>query len=455
MFPIHVHDGESEVPDDPILYIIAKDGIYLRKKLGLIESQVKVDKISILEPVETYAAMDIEKIPADLVAQIWTFFADVYDDLRSEVNVLLYYHEENKEYWIRVPFQKVSAAGVSYENFELTMPEYLYIGTIHSHANFGAFHSGTDKNDEANFDGLHITIGDNGKEKRSISASIVVNGARVLVDPSDYMEGITLVETEVPVTSYYSYYGGFFQIHKGRMKHKSETEKPKTRIEKGWVLEVEDELKTYPEVWNEFVEKQVVTYTRGYSNFLGKHMGAAASSISPSYQITGQRQLTMGEPRKEDTTLTQESLFPELDYFKTGRTNYSSQGVYVTGDSRDPSDPDEFTEDPMVEEDIVLLFLDEAVNNTACETCMHKNDMLEVMCTTVEDMETDGWFSDEPPKWDELEDLQNVDMTMNAAGDFSLSHSEQDEFLPASKWEDDEIYPCELGDVELDFIRKI
>jgi hypothetical protein len=36
---------------------------------------------------------------------------------------------------------------------------YRVMGTIHSHSNFSAFHSGVDDNDEENFDGLHITIG--------------------------------------------------------------------------------------------------------------------------------------------------------------------------------------------------------------------------------------------------------------------------------------------------------
>lgn len=36
---------------------------------------------------------------------------------------------------------------------------YELIGTIHSHCDFAAFHSGVDDADEINFDGLHITIG--------------------------------------------------------------------------------------------------------------------------------------------------------------------------------------------------------------------------------------------------------------------------------------------------------
>lgn len=41
----------------------------------------------------------------------------------------------------------------------LTNAGYGIFGTIHSHCDFAAFHSGVDDNDEQDFDGIHITIG--------------------------------------------------------------------------------------------------------------------------------------------------------------------------------------------------------------------------------------------------------------------------------------------------------
>ena len=52
-----------------------------------------------------------------------------------------------------------------------------------------AFHSGTDDADEANFDGVHITVGklDSVPE---YSCSIVVQGVRRKCDPSDLIDGM-------------------------------------------------------------------------------------------------------------------------------------------------------------------------------------------------------------------------------------------------------------------------
>ena len=70
------------------------------------------------------------------------------------------------------------------------MENFLCVGTIHSHCDFGAFHSGTDIGDEEDFDGLHVTFGHNNLVEFSISATIVVNGNRLQVDPLEVLEGI-------------------------------------------------------------------------------------------------------------------------------------------------------------------------------------------------------------------------------------------------------------------------
>ena len=77
------------------------------------------------------------------------------------------------------------------------MEGYLRVGTIHSHCDFGAFHSGTDINDEADFDGLHVTFGHNNRDIFTISASIVVNNIRKSVEPMDFIEGVEKKEVGV------------------------------------------------------------------------------------------------------------------------------------------------------------------------------------------------------------------------------------------------------------------
>ncbi len=190
MFNVYVNDGNlKEFPSDSICYIVAKGGIYLKKELDNISSLTKVNKVDCLEELQSYAKLNLPKIPAEKFARIVDFFRKVYDEHRSEGVVILYLNPENKNIRIVVPKQEVGGASADYDA-DFTVENYERIGTIHSHANFGAFHSGIDTNDEENFDGLHITVGNVADKAVSISSCVVVNGERFKVAPEDYIDGI-------------------------------------------------------------------------------------------------------------------------------------------------------------------------------------------------------------------------------------------------------------------------
>ena len=113
---------------------------------------------------EELTEIRLPKLPYDLYKQIYSFFKSVYTEHKSEVAVLLWYNFERKDWFIEVPKQKVSGASVNYdrdleENKKLESKGYICVGSIHSHCEMGAFHSGTDDGDEYNFDGFHMTIG--------------------------------------------------------------------------------------------------------------------------------------------------------------------------------------------------------------------------------------------------------------------------------------------------------
>jgi len=84
MFKIHINDGTKEMPTDDIFYVIAKEGIFLKKKLGVMESLAPVQNISILESVAKSARMHIPPLPA-------RSFAKVIDFENIEVKQLFYY----------------------------------------------------------------------------------------------------------------------------------------------------------------------------------------------------------------------------------------------------------------------------------------------------------------------------------------------------------------------------
>ena len=127
-----------------------------------------VAKISEYKPEiklkESLGEIKLPLIPNELFEKIKHFFQEVYKKHKSEVAILLWYNFEIEDWKIEVPKQTVSGSSVNYNRDKeisdtLTNDGYVCVGSIHSHCEMGAFHSGTDDSDEYQFDGLHITIG--------------------------------------------------------------------------------------------------------------------------------------------------------------------------------------------------------------------------------------------------------------------------------------------------------
>jgi len=246
---IYINNGE-EIPSDDTCYIIGKNGIYLKKTLDLIESLTPVDKISFLEDVQTFAKIKIPKLPIKLFANILGFFRDVYKLYSSESVVLLYYNKNDKSYKVFVPEQEVSCASLSYKS-DNTIQNYLLVGSIHSHANMSAFHSGTDVHDEEKFDGLHITIGKvNDNEFFDVCGSIAVNGMRVVIDPMEYVDGLEARE----YTNFFpTMFRPGFEINDGIKLYKKDV-----KSNTGYVLNTIEENFKYPDKWLKKVSKKEI-----------------------------------------------------------------------------------------------------------------------------------------------------------------------------------------------------
>jgi hypothetical protein len=197
LFPVYVYEEGMELPKEGTYFVVAGNGCFLHKNTGIVGCLTKVENVSILDELNAGLTVtcDLPPLPGQFVFLIKKFFELVVKNYTTEATTTLYYNKTTKEYRIHVPLQKVSHASVVYDR---TPPAdfdgFISVGTIHSHCDFGAFHSGVDVNDEEFFDGLHCTFGNNNKEEFSVSASIVVNGNRVLVDPLLYLNGLTKAE---------------------------------------------------------------------------------------------------------------------------------------------------------------------------------------------------------------------------------------------------------------------
>lgn len=277
MFQVVINDGQTEMPDDDVYYIVGKEGIYLKKKIGVMDSIAPVSQISTLQSVASSARMRISKIPGPKFAKVIEFFRAVFKECYGEAIVLLFYNEEKKTHTIIPPHQKVSGGSCDY-NRGITIDGLTMIGTIHSHASMSAFHSGVDDKDEETFDGLHITIGNMRDQEVSISASIVANGYRVMIDPCDYVDQLSLTKdidekVEKATTTIYKYEGGKLVKDDQKTSRYSYSQR---RYDKRYVVEVTDHQKRFNQKWMKVVEK-------GHYNYRGAGVGFSQQGWGGNY----------------------------------------------------------------------------------------------------------------------------------------------------------------------------
>lgn len=196
-YPVYHYEEGTTLPDSGIYYVLAGNGVFMHKDMGVMKGLVRVDGVDFLKDVENQnVRWTGPKIPFEVAYKIKRFFNIVVQKYRAEACTVLYLHETTQEFKVGVPQQEVSHSSVRYRRDALThgLDGFFPVGTIHSHADFNAFHSGTDEHDEESFDGLHLTFGHNHNENISISASVVMNGQRVQVDPAAVLDGVEAVE---------------------------------------------------------------------------------------------------------------------------------------------------------------------------------------------------------------------------------------------------------------------
>jgi len=158
-------------------FVVARDGLYLRKRSLLGLSQTKVGRVAHLPDGREFVDYALPRVPSDLMARAVGFFRAVYRLHHTEAAVLLVWRAGSFD--LAVPAQKVSSVSVSFDvsAANLTAGSRV-VGTMHSHGGFTAYASTTDEDDEAELDGLHVVVGDLDRRTPGYSAAIVVDGVR-------------------------------------------------------------------------------------------------------------------------------------------------------------------------------------------------------------------------------------------------------------------------------------
>ncbi len=181
MLPIYLKDQDFTAPEEPIYYLLTKDGLFLVKRTPFFEAAVPAAGIPWLEPMVPGVQLSGPPLPAGLLLQALAFFRAVYSRHRSEAVALLAWRPETRTYELVIPHQTVGGGHCDYQVRDFPAG-LVRLGTIHSHAGVEAFHSERDDADELHEDGFHLTIG-NLDGDLTLACSVVVQGHRAILPP--------------------------------------------------------------------------------------------------------------------------------------------------------------------------------------------------------------------------------------------------------------------------------
>lgn len=201
----------------------------VRNILGYAIVGVEDDDLDLLE-IEEHCWFYLPKIPRTIVRDLDAFFRRIDDKLGTEAIVLLTYNPTQLEaenpsagWGVLVPKQANTSGSCNYDPASVADAKddgVMIVGSVHSHPGMSAFASHTDVQDQANFDGIHITYGWKGKSKvTEYHVELQMAGGRFNFSPDQAFEAeeehevsedtitgwIEKVDKEQPK----GYYGGY------------------------------------------------------------------------------------------------------------------------------------------------------------------------------------------------------------------------------------------------------
>jgi hypothetical protein len=187
VIPFYTKDGAFSAPDQPLYYLLTRDGLFLVRRSPFFTTELKVAGLPWLAGHEEQARLHLPRpIPQDLFDQAVSFFQAVFARYGSEAILLLYYLAAEDGYRLVAPRQEVSRLTCHYE-IEPTPAGWTRLGSLHSHGALEAGHSDIDARDERYEDGLHFTVG-NLRGTPALSSELVVDGRRFEVPAAEVLE---------------------------------------------------------------------------------------------------------------------------------------------------------------------------------------------------------------------------------------------------------------------------
>lgn len=205
---------KNGVPSSTITNVSYKSKMFkvVNNFVGRAVSLCEEDFGAGLESFNEEAHYTMPAIPHVIVEKLDEFFRLVHAKHGTESIVLLTYDttKEGSDGWgILVPEQTNTAAHCKYDPdsiVDLKEDHIMIVGSVHSHPEMPAYASGTDHEDQADFDGLHITYGwqksvSNGATQYHLE--LQMGGSSYTLTPKDVFEDyIPLKEPDPEVVAW-------------------------------------------------------------------------------------------------------------------------------------------------------------------------------------------------------------------------------------------------------------
>jgi proteasome lid subunit RPN8/RPN11 len=198
----------KEIDKPKLCIAIGSNGaFFLNENVGHCVCRPVSNELVGFDKIEEEVSFHYPIISFEIYQKSLCFLREIYREHQSEANILLVLERgvsfEEQEYEIVIPKQKVGGASVDYDEGMGEVNEYLgedkfLAGSIHSHPGFTAYQSGIDHQDEINFDGIHITLGQIADNTPEVHQRVCIGG--VVYEPKgDLINTVPPIpEVEIP-----------------------------------------------------------------------------------------------------------------------------------------------------------------------------------------------------------------------------------------------------------------
>jgi hypothetical protein len=201
-FPLVVKNADVALPETPVVYVLASNGLFMVRRTDLFTACVPVSGgVPGLLAQQPFLHHALPRIPRRLLERAVGFFRTVHTRWQGEAILIMFYAPASEgrpeRFAFVAPPQSIEGRfekgrfradlRLDYETCERPGPEFRKLGTFHSHGDAGPAHSAIDLHDELYETGLHLTAGYVDSSRPEFAAALVVNRTRFALPVADVL----------------------------------------------------------------------------------------------------------------------------------------------------------------------------------------------------------------------------------------------------------------------------